>query len=99
MWLTADMMLFGDALTPNWKLYLTLTALLLLLYHYVKHKLTFWSKQEIPNDLFLVNSWFIDSVNELDQINTKKLGRVFGWVLEDDSLAISKSNQLTRSDL
>ena len=80
MWLTVKMMHSLAYLTSNWKFYLTLTIVVIFIYWYLKHKLTFWSKQQIPNDLFLVNSWFIDSINEMDQINTKKMGRVFGWV-------------------
>ena len=62
----------------NWKYNLTLIAIIIILVIYIKHKLTFWSKQFIPNDLFLFNSYFSSTINEMDQKNTKKLGKVFG---------------------
>ena len=64
--------------TVNWKTYLTSLAIIALVFVYIKRKLTFWSRQQIPSDLFLIDSWFVGSINEMDQVNIKKMGKVFG---------------------
>jgi hypothetical protein len=62
----------------NWKNELFSVLILVLIIIYIKHKLTFWSRQNIPHEIILMNNWFSNSISETDQKNSRTYGKIFG---------------------
>lgn len=67
--------------TSHWKYEIIFVLILVLVIFYIKHKLSFWSRQLIPYEIILMNSWFSKAINEIDLKNTIKYGKVFGLVI------------------